>query len=233
MTLPEMIDVATRGSASRSGRNRGGHLALVDVVRIACDGCELDALTTSDATRALKERVKQLLLEVRYGTSATRRSSFVRGRVRSGAVRGGVVVLLVVDGEVDDGDDADVADDEDGASSPTPPSVRHRGAVAQSPGGRRMACRPFHKEVEIVDVSREHHVGHHGGSDPLRKGVTVKRKSVGFFGSLFGGGGGGGARGAARTNLQARRRVRADQRADGSEDEGTRGDEGLVIMIGS
>ena len=57
---------------------------------------------------------------------------------------------------------------------------------------------PFHKEVEIVDVSREHHVGHHGGSDPLRKGVTVKRKSVGFFGSLFGGGGGGGARGGRR-----------------------------------
>ena len=56
---------------------------------------------------------------------------------------------------------------------------------------------PFHKEVEIVDVSREHHVGT-GGSDPLRKGVTVKRKSVGFFGSLFGGGGGGSARGGRR-----------------------------------
>ena len=51
--------------ASRAVDGAGGHV-LVDVVRIACDGCELDALTTSDATRALKERVKQLLLETRY-----------------------------------------------------------------------------------------------------------------------------------------------------------------------
>ena len=63
MTLSEMIDQATRGSMK--GGSEGGH-ALVDVVRIACDGCEIEALTTPDSLHALKERVKQLLLEVRY-----------------------------------------------------------------------------------------------------------------------------------------------------------------------
>ena len=63
MTLSEMIEQATRGSMK--GGSEGGH-ALVDVVRIACDGCEIEALTTPDSLHALKERVKQLLLEVRY-----------------------------------------------------------------------------------------------------------------------------------------------------------------------
>ena len=167
-----MIDAATRGSSKDDGA--GGHV-LVDVVRIACDGCELDALTTSDATRALKERVKQLLLETRYEPGD---APFVV----SATSRGGEASFSSSSfGEVDDGEDADVADDEDAsevASSPTAPSgTAGLWRSLQVDAGML----PFHKEVEIVDASH--------ASDPLRKGVTVKRKSVGFFGSLFGGGG--------------------------------------------
>ena len=173
MTLPEMIDAATRGSSKDDGA--GGHV-LVDVVRIACDGCELDALTTADATRTLKERVKQLLLETRYEPG---NAPFVV----SATSRGGEASFSSSSfGEVDDGEDADVADDEDAsevASSPTAPSgTAGLWRSLQVDAGML----PFHKEVEIVDASH--------ASDPLRKGVTVKRKSVGFFGSLFGGGGG-------------------------------------------
>ena len=206
MTLPEMIDVATRGSASRSkDGTSGGHHALVDVVRIACDGCELDALTTPGASRALKERVKQLLLEVRYVPGD---APFVV-RARASSFGGGKKAESSFSREVDDGedgfgaDDADVADDDSPAGADSSSSDDASSAAASGTAGLWRSLQvdagmlPFHKEVEIVDVSREHHVGHHGGSDPLRKGVTVKRKSVGFFGSLFGGGGGG-ARGGRR-----------------------------------
>ena len=197
MTLPEMIDAATRGS-SEDGTRGGGH-ALVDVVRIACDGCELDALTTAGASRALKERVKQLLLEVRYvpGEAPFVVSASSRGGKKAESSFGGVD-----DGEDAFGaDDADVADDDsssdddssDASSMNRPTGTAGLWRALQVDAGML----PFHKEVEIVDVSREHHVGT-GGSDPLRKGVTVKRKSVGFFGSLFGGGGGGSARGGRR-----------------------------------
>ena len=207
MTLPEMIDVATRGSASRSkDGTSGGHHALVDVVRIACDGCELDALTTPGASRALKERVKQLLLEVRYVPGD---APFVVRRASSSSFGGGKKAESSFSREVDDGedgfgvDDADVAGDDSPAGADSSSSDAASSAAASGTAGLWRSLQvdagmlPFHKEVEIVDVSREHHVGHHGGSDPLRKGVTVKRKSVGFFGSLFGGGGGG-ARGGRR-----------------------------------
>ena len=199
MTLPEMIDVATRGSASRSkDGTSGGHHALVDVVRIACDGCELDALTTPGASLALKERVKQLLLEVRYVPGdapfvVRRASSFPRGGKKAESSFGEVDDT----GEdVFDAEDADVADDDSPTGADSSSSDASSSAAASGTAGLWRSLQvdagmlPFHKEVEIVDVSREHHVGHHGGSDPLRKGVTVKRKSVGFFGSLFGGGGG-------------------------------------------
>ena len=56
MTLSEMLD-ALAGSDPD---------ALVDIVRVACDGCDRDALTTDASVAVLGDRVKQLLLEVRH-----------------------------------------------------------------------------------------------------------------------------------------------------------------------
>jgi hypothetical protein len=56
MTLSEMLEELAGSDPD----------ALVDVVRVACDGCERDALTTDASVAVLGDRVKQLLLEVRH-----------------------------------------------------------------------------------------------------------------------------------------------------------------------
>lgn len=56
MTLSEMLDALADSDPD----------ALVDIVRVACDGCERDALTTDASVAVLGDRVKQLLLEVRH-----------------------------------------------------------------------------------------------------------------------------------------------------------------------
>ena len=180
MTLSEMIDQATRGSMK--GGHEGGH-ALVDVVRIACDGCEIEALTTPDSLHALKERVKQLLLEVRY-TPGDVPAEAAPASVRGGGFHSG----SFREREDDEDDTEDEGSAEGSVSTQDYSGGNDPSNVATGTAGlwRKLqvdaGMLPFHKEVEIVDLSQEHHVG---GADPLRRGVTTK-KSVGFFGALFG-----------------------------------------------
>jgi hypothetical protein len=188
MTLSEMIDQATRGSMK--GGSEGGH-ALVDVVRIACDGCEIEALTTPDSLHALKERVKQLLLEVRY-TPGDVPVEAAPASVRGGGFHSG----SFREREEDDEDTEDEGLAEGSVSTQDYSGGNDPSNVATGTAGlwRKLqvdaGMLPFHKEVEIVDLSQEHHVG---GADPLRRGVTTK-KSVGFFGALFGAASRGGRR---------------------------------------
>jgi hypothetical protein len=188
MTLSEMIDQATRGSMK--GGSEGGH-ALVDVVRIACDGCEIEALTTPDSLHALKERVKQLLLEVRY-TPGDVPVEAAPASVRGGGFHSGSFREREEDDE--DTEDEGLAEgsvstqDYSGGNDPTNVATGTAGLWRKLQVDAGML--PFHKEVEIVDLSQEHHVG---GADPLRRGVTTK-KSVGFFGALFGAASRGGRR---------------------------------------
>ena len=191
MTLSEMIDQATRGSMK--GGSGGGH-ALVDVVRIACDGCEIEALTTPDSLHALKERVKQLLLEVRYTPGD------VAVEAAPASVRGGGFHSGSFREREDDDDEAfgggGNTEDEESSATTAEYGGNDPSNVATGTAGlwRKLqvyaGMLPFHKEVEIVDLSQEHHVG---GADPLRRGVTTK-KSVGFFGALFGAASRGGRR---------------------------------------
>ena len=191
MTLSEMIDQATRGSMK--GGSEGGH-ALVDVVRIACDGCEIEALTTPDSLHALKERVKQLLLEVRYTPGD------VPVEAAPASVRGGGFHSGSFRDREDDDDEAfgggGNTEDEESSATTQDSGGNDPSNVATGTAGlwRKLqvdaGMLPFHKEVEIVDLSQEHHVG---GADPLRRGVTTK-KSVGFFGALFGAASRGGRR---------------------------------------
>ena len=191
MTLSEMIDQATRGSMK--GGSGGGH-ALVDVVRIACDGCEIEALTTPDSLHALKERVKQLLLEVRYTPGD------VPVEAAPASVRGGGFHSGSFREREDDDDEAfgggGNTEDEESSATTAEYGGNDPSNVATGTAGlwRKLqvyaGMLPFHKEVEIVDLSQEHHVG---GADPLRRGVTTK-KSVGFFGALFGAASRGGRR---------------------------------------
>lgn len=191
MTLSEMIDQATRGSMK--GGSEGGH-ALVDVVRIACDGCEIEALTTPDSLHALKERVKQLLLEVRYTPGD------VAVEAAPASVRGGGFHSGSFREREDDDDEAfgggGNTEDEESSATTAEYGGNDPSNVATGTAGlwRKLqvyaGMLPFHKEVEIVDLSQEHHVG---GADPLRRGVTTK-KSVGFFGALFGAASRGGRR---------------------------------------
>ena len=191
MTLSEMIEQATRGSMK--GGSEGGH-ALVDVVRIACDGCEIEALTTPDSLHALKERVKQLLLEVRYTPGD------VPVEAAPASVRGGGFHSGSFRDREDDDDEAfgggGNTEDEESSATTQDSGGNDPSNVATGTAGlwRKLqvdaGMLPFHKEVEIVDLSQEHHVG---GADPLRRGVTTK-KSVGFFGALFGAASRGGRR---------------------------------------
>ena len=188
MSLSEMIDQATRGSMK--GGSEGGH-ALVDVVRIACDGCEIEALTTPDSLHALKERVKQLLLEVRY-TPGDVPVEAAPASVRGGGFHSGSFRERQDDDE--DTEDEGLAEgsvttqDYSGGNDPSNVATGTAGLWRKLQVDAGML--PFHKEVEIVDLSQEHHVG---GADPLRRGVTTK-KSVGFFGALFGAASRGGRR---------------------------------------
>ena len=184
MTLSEMIEQATRGSMK--GGSEGGH-ALVDVVRIACDGCEIEALTTPDSLHALKERVKQLLLEVRYTPGD------VPVEAAPASVRGGGFHSGSFREREDDDNDTELFSDsvstrDFGGNDPSNVATGTAGLWRKLQVDAGML--PFHKEVEIVDLSQEHHVG---GADPLRRGVTTK-KSVGFFGALFGAASRGGRR---------------------------------------
>ena len=84
MTLTAMIGALIGGPPDATSA------PLVDVVRIACEGCEHAALVTPSALATLRTRVKQLLLEVRYEPGGENVGSY-------GVSTGGLWVALQTD----------------------------------------------------------------------------------------------------------------------------------------